>query len=474
MPQPYTMQFGPWVPDGSDASFQPAQNTAFEVPVADCLNVYWVNGAYQSLPTLTALGALPAACLGAYTALDSSGSPQIYAGTATDLYRWNGSSWVSVSKSAGAYAGTTQWSFAVLGGCLLAQNGVTLMQDAAIGGATFADVPAAPIGNVIGVINQFLMVGDLTVGPFPYRVQWSAIGDPTNYPTPLTDAAIAAQSSNEDLNQDFGPVMFIAGGPQFGVIFQRLGITRASYVGGDVVFQFAPYDRKRGLIARGAAVQMGDSIYYISDDGFHATDGSQIVNIGRSADNEMGLDQWFWANVNTAALSAIRSGYDATKQCVVFAIPTGSNTKPDTLLIFNPTAKRWTRATQPCEVVFTSNDGTRHQLGLFNQSHSYGLLTGAPLTGYLESYDVGFTDAHVRYVTGVRPNVVSVAAPTVRIGTRKAMGDAITYTGDVLQDAFSRIAPFLVEAAFFRVRVSSSNASVLHGATAMVQNGGPV
>jgi hypothetical protein len=359
----------------------------------------------------------------------------------------------------------------------LAQNGLNLQQDISIGGAAFADIPAAPIGNVIGVINQFLMVGDITDpvdGHVQYRVQWSAIGDPTNFPTPLTDAAIASQSSNEDLTQEFGAVMRIAGGPQMGVIFQRHGITRAAYVGGDVVFQFAPYERKRGLIARDAAVQMGDAIYYISDDGFHATDGSQVVNIGRADDNKMGLDQWFWANVNTSALSAIRSGYDSTKQCVVFAIPTGSNTLPDTLLIFNPTASRWTKATQPCEIVFTSNDGTRHQLGLFNQAHSYGLLTGAPNTGYLESYDLGFTDARVRYVTGVRPNVVSVATPTVRIGTRKAMGDAITYTGDVPPDAFSRISPFFVEGAFFRVRVSSSNASVNQGATAMIQTGGSV
>lgn len=482
MPQPFGISFGPWVPDGADAVIgMPYQYAPTTLPLADCLNVYWRDGAYRNLPSAVGAGtAMASQCLGAMTVVNSSGGTAIYAGDSSDLFVWNGSGFTNVSKSAGAYAGTTFWSFAEFAGCILGVNGVNLLQDMSIGGSAFADIAGSPIAGVCGVIGQFLLVGDIGGSPaYPYRVMWPAISDPTNWPTPLTDAAVAVQSSYEDLEQDFGRVMFIAGGPQQGVIFQQLGITRATYVGGDVVFQFSPFERKRGLIARGAAVQVGDVTHFLASDGFYMTDGSSVQPTGSATDGSIGLDKWFRSNVNLAALNTIRAAYDATLKCLAFAIPTGSNTLPDTLLLFNPTDGRWTRAAMSCELIWSdlqapASGALQHSLGLFNQSHEYASLSGANLTGYAETYDGSFLDGLVRDVIEVQPNILCTDTPTARVGYRQALQDAITYTSDNSQDAFSRRVTFDPPPAgrFLRVRVTSAAAQALNGATIFVEQGG--
>lgn len=477
MPRPYVLTFGPWMPDGADIAFTSENNTGSTVSLSDCLNVYYANGAYRSLPSFTGVtgGGIGSRALGVRTALDTSGNPQIYAGAASDLYHWTGSAWASVSSSVGAYSGAQHWSFATLAGLVLAADGIHSLQNITVGGANFAAIASAPLGNVLGVINQFLFVGDIQGSPaYPYRTQWSAIGDPTSWPTPLTDAAIAAQSSYEDLDQEFGQILFIGGGPQMGVILQRNGITRATYQGGDTVFAFLPIERKRGVIARGAAVQVGAVTHYIADDGFWATDGSQSIPTGTSENSA--LDKWFWSNVNPAAVSTIQGGWDANLRCVVYAIPTGSNTLPDTLLTLNPQSGRWTKCSVPTEMLWTDSDGTRHRLGVFNQSHTLGYLTGAAPSGYCESYDLSFTDQQGRHVSALTPNIQCTDSPTARIGTKQAIDDAVTYTSDVSRESFTRMCPFssLPYGRFVRARVTSAAASALHGATLHLEQGASV
>lgn len=466
------------MPDGADIAFSmPFQYRDTPVPLADVLNVYYAQGAYRSLSSYAAAvgGALASQCLGAFTALDSSGNPQIYAGAGSDLYHWTGSAWALVSSSAGAYPGATHWSFATFGGCVIATDGIHALQDMSVGGAAFAAITGAPIGNVLGVINQSLLVGDIQGSPaYPYRVQWSGIGDPSSWPTPLTDAAIAAESGYDDLDQEFGQVLFIGGGPQMGVILQRNGITRAAYQGGDIVFSFLPIERKRGVIARGAAVQVGAVTHYIADDGFWATDGSQSSPTGTT--QQAALDKWFLSNVNWNAISTIRAGWDATLKCVVYAIPTGSNTLPDTLLLLNPSSGYWTKAAIPTEMLWTDQTGLQHRLGVFNQSHTLGYLTAAAAPGYCETYDLAFTDQQIRHVSEAQPHIVCTDSPTMRIAAKEAADDALSYTADIARDSFSKTCSFdtMPAGKFVRARVTSSAASSIAGCTLYTEQGGGV
>lgn len=314
----------------------------------------------------------------------------------------------------------------------------------------------------------------------PYRVQWSAIGDPTNWPIPLTNNALAFQSGYQDLAPAYGPVMAIAGYPLYALIFQRFGITRANYVGGSVVFSFAQYEFTHGLVAHGAFVQIGPLVIFLADDGFWLTDGANMTPIGTTTDNSAGIDNWFWANVNTNALEAIRAGYDAEKRCAFFAIPTGTNTLPDTLLIYNPLAQKWTKGTIACETIWGSDNGadsvpaTRQILGLIDQTHTPNELNGSQLTGYLESCDLFFVDGLRRLTTGVRPHVNSNDSPLATIGTRLSLEAPVSYGTAYAPDAFTNIAPALSTGIYTRLKLQSGSASSLRGGTLYLEQEGPL
>jgi hypothetical protein len=338
-------------------------------------------------------------------------------------------------------------------------------------------------GDLTLVLSGAPPVGDQIFAKYtqaaPSRVHWSAIGDPLHWPIPLTADAIAFQSGFEDLEVDLGPVMFIAGYPLYGIIFQRMGIQRANYVGGSVVWSFGPVSKNRGLVAKGAAIQVGTLVYFLSQDGFFVTDGNSVNPIGTDQENDIGIDGWFWANVNGSALSTIRCGYDTQTRCISFSIPTGINPLPDTLLSFNPMANRWTKSAIGSAIIWTDNNGsgdfgTNLRLGLFTQANQYSVLQGPTLNGYCESLDLMDTDGQLRFTTGVRPNIACTDTPQALISTRNSMQDALNYTVSLPPDSFSRIVPTLGEGLYTRVRVSSSAAQNIIGATVDQQTGSPV
>lgn len=573
-----TIQYGGWTPDLANVSFQmPDQQGPVTVPVADCLNVYFVNGVYQSIETPMAVsgGTEVAQVVSAFTYGDTTGLPLPIAGTAAgnvDVFL-NGA-WVrTLTPSLGSanYWGLCQFGTSVYIQMAPVQLATISVVGGGLGGLWSATVSSsapssslvtgAPYGLVLGVVGQFVMVGDVyvpatfpvTIGTgdgvtrsfsntlanaplmptsvevvdfggtaigidngqgsisgtgissgsifygngfisvtfavapaaghpvkvysaagFRSRLQWSAIGNGSSWPTPLTNAAIAAQSGINDLEYEYGPIMFISGYPLYGVIFQRNAITRAGYIGGNVVFNWQTYARNQGLLAKGAAVQVGANTYFLSDSGFFYTDGANVVPIGTAQDNSAGIDQWFFSNVNLGALSAIRSGYDARARCIFFAIPTGSNTLPDTLLTYNVLAGRWTRAAIASETIWIDSDGSTDRLGLVNQSHQYCLLTGTPSTGYLESCDLSFSDGYTRFTPSVRPNIACTDTPTAMVGTRNTLESAITYSAASAADAFGGgFAGTLVQKGVYtRIRVSSAAASAMNGATAKMRPGG--
>lgn len=579
MSTPLTVQFGNWVPDSANVP-QPVTGRGISLPLADCNNVYFANSNYVSLPLPVAIGlALPGQCLGAFTAIDQAGKPQVYAGTQTHLYHWNGASWDQIDGGLQFFA--SSWSFAQFGNNVIAAFAPPQVQTLSsfwfgtvgtrfltipIGGSAFTYPTGAPSGSCVGVINQFAVAGNIWIpGPntgsfvslgtgngitktfsttlanvplapfyvyagafpalgaittavdnglgafsttgmsgtvnystglisltfttapvtgtaiqayylqaFPYRVQWSQIANQTSWPIPLTNAALAAQSGYEDLDPEFGGVMAIAGFPQFGIVLQRFGVSRMSYVGGSVVFSFAPFERKRGAISPHAAAAVGSSVYFVSDDGFYVTDGNSVIPIGTSEDDSVGVDGWFQDNVNEAAVSAISAGYDAATRSIYFAIPTGSNTAPDTLVLYNPLMRKWTKAAIATDLVWNDNSGSAHQLGVITQAHKYALLTGAPGLGYVETVDMFYPDGNVRTTTGVKPLIQSTDAPRARMGSRRDVNDAVAYTGDVARDSFSRICPLFSQGYLNRVRVSSSAAKSISGAMLYQEMGGPV
>jgi len=141
-----------------------------------------------------------------------------------------------------------------------------------------------PDATVAGAINRFIVIGlSGTASNKAYSVQWCALGDPNDWPTSGTDDARTKQSGVQVLNPKHGKVTGIAGNDFYGYIFQQNAISKATYIGGDVVFTFDTFEESRGCIDYDRFAQVDDLIIFQSESGYHALQNDQITDIGYGA-----------------------------------------------------------------------------------------------------------------------------------------------------------------------------------------------
>lgn len=99
MPQPCTIQFGLWSPDLQNIAVQiPAVPGPIPMPCADCLNVYYQDGAYRCVPSPQSIGpSLAAQALNAFTWYDeTSGNEIIFAATANGISGLTSDVWTAI------------------------------------------------------------------------------------------------------------------------------------------------------------------------------------------------------------------------------------------------------------------------------------------------------------------------------------------------------------------------------------------
>jgi len=240
------------------------------------------NAGYQAIPTYSAITTtgLDARPQGGYSVRNPSsvGDTYLYVGDATKLYQLNGSSWSDVSGATYTIAAADRWEFAVWGNQLIATDFADVMQVITIGSSNFAALSGSPPqARHIAVVNNFVVVGntfDGVDGNQPQRVRWSGINDETSWTVSAT-----TQADFQDLENNGGWVQRIIGG-DYGIIFQEFAITRMTYIGSPLVFQFDQLELERGAYAPGGVVAIGDNIAYLASDGFFVFDGRQSIPIG--------------------------------------------------------------------------------------------------------------------------------------------------------------------------------------------------
>ena len=333
--------FGEWLPD------LPELNNP---GLVEAKNVIPLDDSYTDFPALSPSGSsLPATVMGAFAAVDSAGDPEVYAGTATNLYERVGTGWTA--RSATTLTATTYWTFAQFDDKIFATDYNDDIRYKTIGAAAnFAAIATAPNARHIGVINRFLVAGDIDQGSgaLPYVVQWSTINDPTDWPTPGTSTARARQAGQQYLQAEQGAVTSIAGGQFWGLVFQKRGITRFTYVGGDIVFQIDNFERSRGCWSPRSHIQVGNISYFFSHDGVYATDGQVVKPLGNGR-----VDRWLSNRLNQGGIDDVTAGVDWENKCIYWLFPTVSSS-PDTVLIYSIARNRFAWAEQSAQMIFPS------------------------------------------------------------------------------------------------------------------------
>jgi len=204
-----------------------------------------------------------------------------FVGSATALYESDdiGVTWYDNSR--GGYTTTGWWDFDLFGDYVIAVNGVDAPQYKLITDAVstnFDDLPGnPPVASLVCRVREHVVLGGLTSNY--YAIQFGKIGDPETWPTPGGASALANQAGLRDMPHELGIITQLVGGEKFGLIFQVSGISRMTYVGGNVVWQIDTFERARGSGFRNSAKMVNGWCYFANALGFFRTDGHQVENL---------------------------------------------------------------------------------------------------------------------------------------------------------------------------------------------------
>jgi hypothetical protein len=466
------LTFGEYLPD-----LPPFENPG----LITAKNVIPRNTSYaQFLDLVENYGALTARCQGGFAARDTDGTTFNFAGDATKLYSLASSAWDDVSGATYSTGSDQRWFYTQYGRRVIATNFANNMQSYVMGTSTdFADLGGSPPkARYLDTVKDFVMIGnvnDTVDGAVPNRVQWCALGDPTDW-TPDE----ATQSDYQDLDAAKGWVTQVVGG-EYATIFQERAITRATYSGSPLIFTFDEVETGRGTQAPGSVVKVGGYIFYLGQEGFYLFNGQASEPIGSGK-----VDKTFFADLDQNYYDRLSSVADPINKLIFWAYPGSGNTggRCNKILMFNysPNAsKRWATAEVDTEVLFNSlaqgytldgldsvnssldalpysldsrlYTGNQSVLSAFSSNHKLAAFTGSALAARLETGEAQLVPGKRSQIAKVKPYVDGTSATTtVTMGTRNKRSEAISY-GSALSLNSSGEAPMRANAFYHSLRL---------------------
>ena len=300
-----------------------------------------------------------------------SGSTVLFAAGENKLFKFDSddATMDDVSKlsggSPGVYTSSSLWKFTQFGKVIIAANGQDKLQSWTTGSsANFVDLAAAaPTASYVTVVRDFVVAAkDAT---YPNRVFWSDINDETDW-TPGS----SSQSDTQDI-ADGGDIQGITGG-EFGLVFLERAISRMTYIGSPLFFQFDTISRNLGCYEPRSIVQYGQMSYFLADDGFYACDGQNVIPIG----NEK-IDRFFFNDSNPNAFDQMSAAIDPVNSLVLWSYVNVLGGK--SIFAYNWQIKRWTHAITSADYIATAASASISLEGL----DAYGTMDS--LTSSLDS-----------------------------------------------------------------------------------------
>lgn len=301
--------FGEWLPD-----IAPAGN------VTVARNVFATANGYAPVPGFSAItGTLGAEFQGGGSFVGSDGTSILLGATASDLNAYSAGAWASVL----AVATSARWRFTQFGDNVICSNGGALVSYGLLTG-TAAAIAGAPTATDVATVRDFVMA--LGINGNEQLIGWSAFNDSSSWPMDTTN-----QSDDQPL-PDGGKAVAAVGG-EYGIILQKRAIRRATYVGGDVIFQFDVISPEVGCMAQGSVCNAGRLIFFLSERGFMLCDGESVAPI---ADEK--FNRWFFGTYSREDIDNIWSAVDPRRSLALWALP-GS---PGRIVAYNWVLKRGT------------------------------------------------------------------------------------------------------------------------------------
>jgi len=347
-----------------------------------------------------------------------------------------------------------RWRFTQFGNVLVAANGGNRLQGYNVNtSSTFQDLASdAPQARYVTVVRDFVVSGYINSSTvYPNRVQWSALGDESSWANSAT-----TQADFQDI-PDGGSVVGLTGG-EYGLVFMDRSIHRMSYIGSPLVFQFDNISRNQGCYEANSIIQYGGTSFFLSDDGFYACDGQQIIPIG----NEK-VNRYFFSDVDEGALNLMSAAVDPARKLVIWAYASQASATVDKLLIYNYQTNKWTSGTTNASRIASSSTPSVALEGLdvfgnldtiptsfdsriwlggkmqFAGVRNTKIITfsGANNTAYIETGDIempGVTSA----ITLAKP-IVDNGSGSVALFSRRLLSEQVIFGSQTAADAENRV-----------------------------------
>jgi hypothetical protein len=468
------VEFGEWLPDqaGITGSIQDAYNV---VPQAV---------GYGPFPETVDLSGAADTSLNNVFVTKYAGTTTLFAGSFTKLYKFNSSSLAldNVSKS-GNYTGTNRWMFTQFGPSLIAANGVGKLQVWNLGTSSlFADLSAAaPSARFVTTVRDFVVAAN--VAGYENKIYWSDINDETDW------TAGAASQSDDQVIPDGGDIRGITGG-EYGLVLLERAISRMTYVGAPLFFQFDTIAKNIGCYESNSVAQFGNLTFFLSDDGFYVCDGQTVTPIGTEK-----IDRFFFNFVDQSKLNEMSTTIDVIRKLVIWQFTDTFAQKR--LMIYNFQIKKWSEAATDSTYLGNASQAgvTLEGLDTFGTVDSIQTsfdsrlwaggkfvlagvkdtkivtFTGANKSGYITTGDLG--NGNQSIIMLAKPNIDNGSA-SVSVASRALLSEVPSFGTAVAADSENR-ASLRSSGKYHRVRVfpSGSNWKTAAGVEIdLVQQGG--
>jgi hypothetical protein len=424
------------------------------------INIMPAADKWLPMPSLGAYSAaLGGVCVGAFFATKGDSTFEGYAGTATDLFRLTGTTWTNISKSAAAYSvpDGEQWTFTQWRDKLVAHNVNDAVQVVTVNsGGNFADLAGSPSkARYSWVAGPHLVLGHLNGND--KGLHWSGVNNIEKW---------TARQNGSDLQTlaDGGVIMGGVGYDTGGFIFQFNKIRVMEWEpGSGYQFRIKEFEEDRGVTSPRSIVQSGNSVYYLSKDGFYELSQPSIP-IGAEL-----VDRFFLNDVDGTYLFGVQGAVDPVNKIIYWrykSVNGGGTTYTDKMLGYDWQLKQWFPIVVDLQCLveaatvgvtldnmnsFGNLDtlafsldsrvwkGGQPLLAGFNTSQQLGFFNGSNLEATIETNDVDAPDnGRITKIKGFRP---IIDTPTVygAIGTRQRHSDATTWSAEKLANSLGLI-----------------------------------
>ncbi len=315
---------GEWLPDG------PKPNNPGCLVADGCLPA---PGGYKPMPAIkyTAQSVF-GRVKGAARFFDAQENPVIVGGTDSLLFVKRGTT-VTTTSGMSALGIDQFWDFAQFNGFIIATapgNAPHMLADVNTSPTWVPLTGSPPVAWYCDRFNEFLMLG--RADGVDSRLQWSHYNAPGGDWTPddMTQAGWA------DLDPEFGAITAVKSG-RYPLVFQERAVSLMSYVGPSTIWNVQTVSYDRGCIAPASVAVVGPIMFFLSQDGFYSTNGSDFQPIGSARVNE-----WFFEAANQTFVKRTQAAVDWQSGCVVWAFAsTDSDGYFDRMICYSWRENRW-------------------------------------------------------------------------------------------------------------------------------------